>query len=133
MRKTLTYTVTDEGRDKGKQFILTEMPATQAERWGMRALMALIKSGVDLPEGVASGGLQALAVFGFRAFGAMSFADAEPLLDEMMACVTYVPDPGRPQVVRRLMDDDIEEVVTRLKLRAEIFKLHVNFSAAVAT
>jgi hypothetical protein len=131
-RKVLTYTVTDEGRDLGKAFVLTEMSATQAERWGMRAMMALLKGDVELPEDAISGGLQALAAAGFKAFGKIDYADAAPLLDEMMTCVTFMPDPARPQVVRRLMDDDIEEVVTRLRLRAEIFKLHVSFSAAGA-
>jgi hypothetical protein len=132
-RKVLTYTVTNEGRDRGKAFVLTEMSALQAERWAMRAMMALVKSDVELPEDVNNLGLPAMAVIGIKAFGKMNFADAQPLLDEMMACVTFMPDPTKPQVVRRLIDDDIEEVTTRLLLRAEIFKLHVNFLPADAS
>lgn len=131
-RKVLTYTVTDEGRDRGKAFVLTEMPAAKAERWAMRALQGLIKAGVEMPDEASAAGVQGLAIFGFRAFGAMDFDVAEPLLDEMMTCVTCLPDPTRPQVVRNLIEDDIEEVVTRVKLRLEIFKLHVNFSKADA-
>ena len=32
-RKTQTYTIDSGGRDKGKTFLITEMPATKAEDW----------------------------------------------------------------------------------------------------
>jgi hypothetical protein len=43
-----------------------------------------------------------------------------------------MPDPSKPQLVRKLFDEDIEEVMTLVKLRAEVFKLHVDFSQAGA-
>jgi hypothetical protein len=126
-RKTLTYTVTDEGRDKGKVFILTEMPASQAERWALRALSALAASGVDVPDDIATAGLAGVARLGVQAFGGLPWEKAEPLIEEMFKCISILPDPSKPGVTRVLIEDDIEEVATRLKLRIELFKLHMSF------
>lgn len=132
MRKTIIFQVTDEGRDKGKSFILTEMPAAQGEKWAMRALLAVAHSGIELPDEIdPQMGLAALAVLGIRALAKVSWIEAEPLLDEMMACIKMQPDPANPDVIRMFMDEDTEEVLTRLKLREEIFKLHTGFSLPV--
>jgi hypothetical protein len=127
-RRTATVTIDAEGRDKGKAFLLTEMSASQAERWAARAMLALARNGVEIPEGIASAGLAGVAAIGIRALGGMAFDDAEPLLADMMACVQAIPDPARPNVSRYLIEDDIEEVATRLRLRMEVFTLHTGFS-----
>lgn len=132
MRKTATITITDEGRDKGKVFLLREMPASRAEMWGIRAFMAISKSGIDIPDNVANLGLAGIASLGLKALQGVNFDDAKPLLDELMTCVSIIPDPSTPQVIRALIEDDIEEIGTRLKLRSEVFKLHVDFSKLVA-
>lgn len=128
MRKSETYTVTDAGRDYNKTFALTEMPASQAEKWATRAFLALAKSGVDVPDDVAESGIAGLASFGIKGLSGLAFADAEPLLDEMMSCVKMVRDPRHPEMTFPITETDIEEIQTRFKLRAAIFKLHVNFS-----
>ena len=125
MRKTLTYTVAEEGRDKGKVFVLTEMSATQAERWALRAFMALGRSGFDLPSGVEQSGFAGFVRYGLEAVCKLTFAEAQPLLDEMFACIQIQPSPS---VTRALIEEDIEEVRTRVKLRWEVLKLHADFS-----
>lgn len=131
MRKTQTVTIDREGRDQGKTFLITEMPAVQAERWAMRAFFAMANAGVDLPDDVADAGMAALASFGLRALGAIRWEDAEPLLDEMMGCVAFVPDRAKPEQTRKLMDEDIEEVSTRLELRRAVWELHTGFFSGV--
>ena len=42
-RKTKIVTIAAEGRDYGKSYLLTEMPALKAEKWATRAMMALIR------------------------------------------------------------------------------------------
>lgn len=126
-RKVLDFTITDPGRDIGKMFRLTEMPATQAEKWAAKAFLALARAGVEIPDNIASAGLAGIAAMGVKALGGMSFADAEPLMDEMFRCVQRVVDPANPMFARSLVEDDIEEVATRLKIRMELFKLHVDF------
>lgn len=137
-RKQHTVVIDVEGRDKGKMFILNEMPATQAEKWAARALLAMAKSGLDVPDDIANSGLAGVAALGIKALGGMSFEDAEPLLDEMFSMVSFVPDPAQPIIKRGyggvgpMVEDDIEEISTRLRLRKELFFLHTNFSMPAA-
>lgn len=131
-RKVITHTATD-GRDSGKVFQITEMPSSKAEKWAIRALMALGRGGIDLPEDPACLGWHALASIGFTAMVSGSyFVEIEPLLDEMMGCIKIVPSPSNPDVVRSLVEDDIEEIATRFKLRKDVFNLHADFLRAVA-
>lgn len=131
-RKVITYTATD-GRDSGKVFQITEMPSSKAEKWAIRALMALGRGGFDLPEDVNELGWKALAAIGFGALlRGGSFYDLDPLLDEMMECIKIIPSPSNPEVVRNLVEDDAEEITTRFKLRKEVFNLHADFLRAVA-
>ncbi len=103
-RKTLVVTIVDENRDKGSRYLITEMSASRAERWAIRALMGMAKSGVAVPDDVVSSGMAGLARFGFTAISGMAFADAEPLLDEMMGCVQAMPNPSDPSVSRSVLE-----------------------------
>jgi len=127
MRKEATFTAED-GRDKGKIFKLTEMPAMKAEKWALRALSAAARHGVDIGH-IESGGMASLALVGIQAIVAVPFEEAEPLLDELFECVQIVRDPRHPNTSFKILDEDIEEVITRLKIRREVVKLHVDFSA----
>ena len=124
MRKTKTVKVEKEGRDLGKQFLLTEMPVYKAEKWGMRALLALAKAG--LTDMDPTEGISAISQIGLGAIGNLPWEDAEPLLDEMMSCVKRVTPAGP---ARDLVEgaDDIEEMSTMLMLRKEILGLHFDF------
>ncbi|HEV2540193.1 MAG TPA: hypothetical protein VGU03_10850 [Frateuria sp.] len=131
-RKTLQVAITDEGRDKGKVFLIQEMAASQAERWAVRAFLALSRHGVELPEGLAEAGMAGMASYGLSLVGRLPFEEAQVLMDEMFRCVSIVPNPANPAITRGLVEDDIEEVPTRLKLRLEVFKLHTDFLKAAA-
>jgi hypothetical protein len=132
-RKTKTFVIEAEGRDKGKHYLITELPASQAERWATRALMAMAKSGVDIPDNLETTGIAGLATLGLRALAAMPFDEAEILLAQMMTCVAFIPDPSRPMVFRSPpWEDDIEEPATRVRLRTEVIEIHTGFSLADA-
>lgn len=131
-RNIANYTVTDKGRDLGKVFVLTELPAAQAEAWAMRAILALTAEGVDIPEGFEHMGMAGLIELGIKSLSKLRWETAGPLLAEMWQCVQIMPDPTRPHIVRELIDSDIEEIATRVKLRREIFALHGDFLNAVA-
>lgn len=131
-RKTKLVQITADGRDKGKVFLLTEMSASRAEKWAARALLAVGNAGTDLSPEIAFGGFAGMAVLGIQALAKVSFAEAEPLMDELFDCVQIIPDPKVPEVFRRLIEDDIEEVATRVHLRAEVWTLHTGFSFADA-
>lgn len=127
-RNTADVTITAEGRDNGKVFRITELSASAAEDWAIRALMAIARGGVEIPDGIPQS-IAGIAILGFKALAGMDPTIAKPLLDEMMACVQIVTASG---VARKPMEEDIEEVATRLQLRKEVFEVHTGFFARAA-
>ena len=100
MLKTKTITI-ETGRDKGKSFVITEMPAAQADNWAMRCL-ALSALGRIPPE------------------------VSLPLLDELLGCVqTVLTDSSRRPLDVSL--NDVEDFTTLFRLRKEVFQLHIDF------
>lgn len=122
MRKSITVTISDEGRDKGKTFIITELSAWDAERWASKVLFAAMNAGIEIPDDVAQAGISGLASLGIQALTRIPYEDAAPLLDTMMGCVQIQPSAS---VTRPLIEDDVEEVKTLLQLRKETVKLHL--------
>ena len=131
-RRTQNVTIDAEGRDKGKTFVITEMPADLAERWATRALVELMNAGVELPDGALHSGMAGIAAAGVRALGNLSYERLEPLLVDMWACVQYVHAPGQPPMELKPSPHPqfIEEVKTRLTLRLAVLELHLGFSLA---
>lgn len=130
MRKESVLIIEAAGRDHGKIFRLRELSSSQSEAWGQRLLLALAKAGVEVPEGFLELGMAGVAALGLRAMGGLSWDVAKPLLDEMMTCVQIQPSSAHPNVVRALIEDDIEEVSTRVRLREAVITLHTGFSIA---
>lgn len=128
--KTRAVTISEDGRDQGKTYIITEKPAMQAAKWVDRLFLAMARAGVDVPKTIIDAGIVGVALLGINALAAMQWADAEALLDEMMACVTVVPMPGTPEFTRPLADGDVEEIMTVMTLRAEVLTLHTGFTLA---
>ncbi|ACR29222.1 hypothetical protein [Burkholderia glumae] len=122
-RKTATFIATD-GRDAGKRFLITEMSAARSEEWAARALFAVMSSGVEVPEDVLGAGLAGVAALGIQSLGRVPFEIAKPLFDEMMTCVQFAYGDGGG-AARQLIDDDTEEVATRLRLRKVVLDLHL--------
>jgi len=127
-RKVVTYKVESDDRDEGKVFVITEMPATQGQRWALRAFLALARNGVEVPDNVKQLGMAGMVKMGFEAIGRLPFEEADSLMNILMGCVQCMPDASRPNVVRALVESDIDEIATRFKLCAEAFKVHVDFS-----
>jgi hypothetical protein len=124
-RRETFVTIERDGRDKGRVFKITEMPAEQAEEWAYRLLLALAKAGVEVPEEFFSMSMAAVAALGVRALAGLHWEVAKPLLEEMMGCVQFQPSE---KVLRALYPGDIEEVATRVRLREEVIALHTGFS-----
>lgn len=141
MRKVRTITIDLEGRDKGKIFVIQEMSATQAEEWGLRALEAIAQNS-DIPAGLSNAGMLGVYILGLKPILAAPFAMVKPLLAEMFdTCLSIQPDKNEPGRLRGagtniiksiapLIEEDIEEVATRVFLRDQIFLLHTGFSWA---
>jgi hypothetical protein len=127
MRKELTVTIADEGRDKGKVFRLTEKSAIEIDKWANRAIHAIVRAGGVLPDEIQKMGIIGILAVGFQRLMHIPWSDLEPLLDELITCVQIVPTPSQPNVVRKLFPNDIEEVSTLRFLREQVFALHVGF------
>lgn len=131
MRKSKIVTIEAEGRDKGKSFLIVEKDA-----------LASAMIGVEVPDGALQAGALGLFAIGLEALRKLPFDAAKPLLDEMMTCMSFVPDPKKVDPVTQrpasrqlimpddLTDGDIEEVTTLYKLRQEALDLHLGFSVA---
>lgn len=117
----------DGNRDSGKVYMITEKSARQTEKWAARAILALQNAGVNVESG---SGIAGIAAVGAASFFKLSFAEFEPLLDEMLTCVEAMRDPKIPTMLHTLIDTDTEEVSTLLRLRVEVLMLHTDFLPA---
>ena len=127
-RKKKHVLIETEGRDKGKLFLLTEMSSYDAEAWARHTSQAMLRAGVELPDGAAEAGMAGIYAAGLKAFGRMDTFETDNLLDQLMTCVSIVRDRAHPDIAMPLNDDDIEEVKTRVLLKAEVFELITGFS-----
>jgi hypothetical protein len=127
-RHTRTITIEDEGRDQAKVFILTEMPATAAEKWATQAIYLLTQAGVPVSdEARAAGGMQALAATPLNGIGQLR-ALQDPSLDAWWDCVKYLHKPNHPpQPIHQGAMCQIEEIKTIAFLRMEVLRLHTDF------
>lgn len=136
MRKTKIVTIEAEGRDKGKTFQITEMPAMQLEEWSTRALIAVFGGNVpaDVMQISKTSNAAALAVALEGILKGVTWENVKPLYRELLDCVAFVPDresKTAPANVIRLtpgnVENFIEEVPTLYKLRLEVLELNLGF------
>lgn len=130
-RKEKTITIKD--RDKELTFKITEMPAMKAEKWKIRAIMLLLSSDIDMPQGVSieegiskfmAGGAEKL----FKALSKVDVDKAINLFDEMLySCVQLFTQGVSTQVNEAVIDANVEDSSTLTKLRFECLKLHFDF------
>lgn len=125
-RNTIDYTVSTPGRDLGKVFVITEMSSAQGEEWALKALLAL---GSSVPPEALQLGMAAMSKIGLEGLLSVKFEVLKPLLDEMMSCVKIRPSA---HIVRELIEEDIEEIMTRVNLRKEVWAINTGFLRAVA-
>lgn len=121
MRKEIEITI-EQGRDAGKTFKIVEMSAVQTDRWATKALCLL---------GRSNQGLEVIANMSMVDFlMALSQADpdeAQPLLDELLACSSFKKDGSFVNMKGQLVDSVIEDFSTIFRLRLEALKLHLDF------
>lgn len=140
-RETKIVTITAEGKDKGKHFFIEEMPPRRSERWAFRAVLAIASGSnpaeIDLSDIAGTDAWAVLLSAGIKSFFGMKFADAEPLLDEMLECVWYIPDMSkidqhtkRPLIRPVDWDNDVDQAMTITALRSEVIEVHTGFSVA---
>jgi hypothetical protein len=133
-RKIERLTISTEGRDKGKTFVLTEMPSDQGERVANRIIFALLNTGAAIPEEALGAGWAALAAIGIQAIGLLRSDTVQSILDEVWPiAVRYEHSSKVPlQEITAGINCQIEEVGTRYAIHLALWKLHTGFSLPVA-
>lgn len=135
-------TITEEGPDKGKTFVIRQMPLIQGDRWANRVALALCKSGVDISGLTQKGkggktefvGLLDIASvinIALKALGGVEDDVAQALLDELMKHVSLKLPSGDTRGV--MVETDIASISTLWKLRIEAIKVNLDFLKAGVT
>ena len=123
-RRTVTVIIEDEGRDKGKTFILTEMPATLGEKWATQALSLLVQAGASVSEDARTAGMEGLASVPIAGIAQVK-ALQDPSLDAWWECVKYQHAPNQPPMaIVQGEASQIEEIATITFLRMQVLELH---------
>lgn len=127
-RKEMTVTLQDG--EQTLTFKIRQFSCTAAVGWGIRAVMALAKSGVEFPEGanfqeafsqIMAGGPN-VAV---RVLGGLAYQDVNPLMEELLGCCSRVIDNYSEKCTTESVDAYMTEPGTLVKLYFEALK--VNF------
>lgn len=126
-RRTKVVTIDSEkSRDHGKTFLITEMSADAAEWWAIRVTQGIVGSNPDADFDIFSGSLPRLANFAFVGLAKIPADQLKPLMDEMKSCVSIMLPDGKTS--RALLQGDVEDIMTWLELRKEVFEILTGFS-----
>lgn len=121
----------DDGADKDKLFVVRRMSAFTADRWARHTVRALARAGARTPKEALEVGITGLAGQSMAIFGHMSDEDCDKAFDGLDACLYRKRDPGNPNVEPTpLAEIDVSDPNTMPRLRAEAFKLNVDFFKA---
>lgn len=132
-RREKTVTITANNRDKGKVYEIREMAAMDVEDWALKAFLAMLRGGAQIPDEIVKMGLAGLASMRVEDIllamsSGINYADVKELMDQMLGCITYKPSPEVSRYYKPGEDDmDIEEVSTLITLRKEVVTLHTDF------
>lgn len=117
-----------ENRDAGRSYLLTEMPALKAERWGRHAVGAMSRQELNVREEFGKLGMLGFYLLGLQALAGGDMSAIDGLMDEMLPCIQIIESAT---VARPLGgDNDIFEVSTLIQLRKELIELHMGFTFA---
>lgn len=113
----------ETGRDAGKVFKITEMPAFQMDRWATRALLVLGKA--------KKGGILTISSMSIEdllsSLSGVNYDEAEPLLQELLECCSFVKNGQSIVLKKDVIDGIIEDWTTLFKLRMEALTLCIGF------
>lgn len=127
-RKEVLFTATD-GRDAGKEFVITEMSAWDADSLAQDIFRAMGESNyTEIPPDVIAMGCAGLATVGLSVLSASSPDVAQTLRDRLISTVEIVITHDGNQQSRKVNGAiDFEEVSTIRQVMDKVFKLNFDF------
>ncbi|MCX7132269.1 hypothetical protein [Aeromonas sp.] len=132
-RKQITHIVEAEGRDQGKEFIITEMPAWDADTLAQDIWRAMGNSKfTNIPQDVIAMGSAGLATLGLSVLSASTPEVASTMRDKLLDTVDVVITSDAGQQVRKVKSIDFEEVQTIRQLMDKVFEVNFGFLVIAA-
>lgn len=128
-RKEIPFIVETEGRDKGKEFLITEMSAWDADTLAQDIFRAMGDSNYSsIPADVIAMGCAGLATVGLSIISASSPEVARQLRDRLMSTVDIIiTNDGQRQQRKVNGSLDFEEVSTIRSLLDKVFQVNFDF------
>ncbi|EAO5935024.1 TPA_asm: hypothetical protein G4C87_003564 [Salmonella enterica subsp. houtenae serovar 48:g,z51:-] len=128
-RKEIPFIVEEEGRDKGKEFLITEMSAWDADSLAQDIFRAMGDSNYSsIPADVIAMGCVGLATVGLSVISASSPEVARQLRDRLMSTVDIIiTNDGQRQQRKVNGSLDFEEVSTIRSLLDKVFQVNFDF------
>ena len=128
-RKEIPFIVEEEGRDKGKEFLITEMSAWDADTLAQDIFRAMGDSNYSqIPADVIAMGCAGLATVGLSVISASSPDVARQLRDRLMSTVDIVITHEGARQQRKVKGElDFEEVSTIRTLLDKVFQVNFDF------
>ncbi|EAM8301879.1 hypothetical protein FYP34_04150 [Salmonella enterica] len=128
-RKEIPFIVEEEGRDKGKEFLITEMSAWDADSLAQDIFRAMGDSNYSsIPDDVIAMGCAGLATVGLSVISASSPEVARQLRDRLMSTVDIIITSEGQRQQRKVNGSlDFEEVSTIRSLLDKVFEINFNF------
>lgn len=128
-RKEIPFIVEEEGRDKGKEFLITEMSAWDADSLAQDIFRAMGDSNYSsIPADVIAMGCAGLATVGMSVISASSPEVARQLRDRLMSTVDIIiTNDGQRQQRKVNGSLDFEEVSTIRSLLDKVFQVNFDF------
>lgn len=128
-RKEIPFIVSDEGRDKGKEFVITEMSAWDADTMAQDIFRAMGDADIKgISPDVIAMGCAGLATIGLSVISASSPDVARNLRDRLIDTVEIVITNDGKQIKRKVNGSiDFEEVSTIRSILDKVFAVHFDF------
>lgn len=133
MRKQINYIVEDNNRDHGKEFIITEMSAWDADEMAQDLFRSMGESNfTGVPPDVIAMGCAGLATLGMNVLSVAPPDVSRNLRDRLIATVEVVIRHDGGQQTRKVIPEDFEEVETIRKLLDRVFEVNFSFLSIAA-
>ncbi|EOV3349163.1 hypothetical protein ACONGJ_003521 [Edwardsiella piscicida] len=133
MRKQITYIVEDNNRDRGKEFIITEMSAWDADEMAQDLFRSMGESNfTGVPPDVIAMGCAGLATLGMNVLSVAPPEVSRNLRDRLISTVEVVIRHDGGQKIRKVIPEDFEEVETIRKLLDRVFEANFSFLSIAA-